>query len=152
MIARLPSRAAATPSAAATVDFPTPPLPVTKIARLSRRLGAKTGGGTLSSAYRADPRGPGVRAVGRNRLSECEYPCGMGLLQRFARPEYRPGAPESPAEEERREHPPAAEPETTSAPPPGEADQGGGSVYGSDGFSQEAAIGNDAAAEAPASQ
>ena len=34
-IVRLPRRAAATPSAAATVDLPTPPLPVTKIRRLS---------------------------------------------------------------------------------------------------------------------
>jgi chromosome partitioning protein len=62
----------------------------------------------------------------------------MGLLQRFARPEYRPGAPESPAEDERREHAPAAEPAMISAPPPGEAEQGGGSVSGSEGFSQEA--------------
>jgi chromosome partitioning protein len=75
----------------------------------------------------------------------------MGLLQRFARPEYRPGAPESPAEAERRERTPAAEPETLSAPPPGEADQGGGSVHGSEGFSQEAEIGNDAPASAAAS-
>src|SRR5687768_16896293 len=72
----------------------------------------------------------------------------MGLLQRFARPEFRTtgDAPDSPPEEERREAAPADE-RTTSAPPTG-ADLGGGSVHGSEAFSQEhtreAAVENDA--------
>src|SRR6185295_8167453 len=49
----------------------------------------------------------GKRGRGRNRPSGCEYPCAMGLLQRFARPEYRPGAPESPPETERHDEAPA---------------------------------------------
>src|SRR5436190_18125242 len=81
----------------------------------------------------------GNRGAGRNRLSGCEYPCAMGLLQRFARPEYRPGAPESPPEPERREE----------TPSPGGTDHGGGSVYESESYSQEGAIGNDAPAPAP---
>jgi chromosome partitioning protein len=61
----------------------------------------------------------------------------MGLLQRFARPEFRPGREEqSPPEDERREQAPADEREESTAPPTG-ADQGGGSVHGSEAFSQE---------------
>jgi chromosome partitioning protein len=63
----------------------------------------------------------------------------MGLLQRFARPEFRPGREaESPPEDERRAPAPADERAETSAPPSG-ADQGGGSVQGSDASSQEQA-------------
>jgi chromosome partitioning protein len=55
----------------------------------------------------------------------------MGLLQRFARPEFRPGqAPESPPEDERHNRAPV--------PADGGTDQGGGSVSQSDAFSQEA--------------
>ncbi len=73
----------------------------------------------------------------------------MGLLQRFARPEFRTtgDAPDSPSEEERREAALAEERAATSAPPTG-ADLGGGSVHGSEAFSQEhtreAAVENDA--------
>ena len=73
----------------------------------------------------------------------------MGLLQRFARPEFRitGDAPDSPSEEERREAALAEERAATSAPPTG-ADLGGGSVHGSEAFSQEhtreAAVENDA--------
>ena len=42
-IVRLPMRAAASPSAIETVDFPTPPLPVTKTSRLSNRSGTRLG-------------------------------------------------------------------------------------------------------------
>jgi chromosome partitioning protein len=73
----------------------------------------------------------------------------MGLLQRFARPEFRTtgDAPDSPSEEERREAASPDERAATSAPPTG-ADLGGGSVHGSEAFSQEhtreAAVENDA--------
>jgi chromosome partitioning protein len=72
----------------------------------------------------------------------------MGLLQRFARPEYRPGREaESPPEGERRDQAPADQRAETSAPPAG-ADHGGGSVNGPEASSQEqtreAAVGNDA--------
>jgi chromosome partitioning protein len=61
----------------------------------------------------------------------------MGLLQRFARPEFRSGQEEqSPPEDERPEKAPADERAETSAPPTG-ADHGGGSVYESEAFSQE---------------
>ena len=43
-IVRLPRRAAATPSAAATVDLPTPPLPVTKIEALFEDHGGQCAG------------------------------------------------------------------------------------------------------------
>jgi chromosome partitioning protein len=60
----------------------------------------------------------------------------MGLLQRFARPEFRPGQEaQSPPEDERREQAPADERAETSAPSNG-ADQGGGSVSGSEAFSE----------------
>jgi chromosome partitioning protein len=69
----------------------------------------------------------------------------MGLLQRFARPEYRSGRDAEPAPEaERLEDAPAPEREAPSTPPPGGPDQGGGSVYGPDSFSEEAAAGNGA--------
>jgi chromosome partitioning protein len=79
----------------------------------------------------------------------------MGLLQRFARPEFRSGREaESPQEGERRESEHAEERAKTSAPPAG-ADQGGGSVHGSEAFSQEnvreAAVGNDAQPVQPVS-
>jgi chromosome partitioning protein len=61
----------------------------------------------------------------------------MGLLQRFARPEFRPGQEaQSPPEDERREQAPADERAETSAPPPG-AEQGGRSVHESQAISQE---------------
>jgi chromosome partitioning protein len=61
----------------------------------------------------------------------------MGLLQRFARPEFRSGQEaESPPEGERRAPAPADQRAATSAPPAG-ADQGGGSVHGSEASSQE---------------
>jgi chromosome partitioning protein len=60
----------------------------------------------------------------------------MGLLQRFARPEFRPGQEEqSPPEDERRKQAPADERAESSAPPTG-ADQRGGSVYESEAISQ----------------
>jgi chromosome partitioning protein len=69
----------------------------------------------------------------------------MGLLQRFARPEYRSGREPEPAPDgERLETAPAPEREAPSSPPDGGPDQGGGSVYGSNGFSKEAEVGNDA--------
>jgi chromosome partitioning protein len=62
----------------------------------------------------------------------------MGLLQRFARPEFRSEQEaESPPEDERREAP-ADQRAETSAPPTG-ADQGGGSVYESEASSPEQA-------------
>ena len=44
-IVRLPRAAAASPRAIETVDFPTPPLPVTKTSRLSSRSGTRIPGG-----------------------------------------------------------------------------------------------------------
>jgi chromosome partitioning protein len=61
----------------------------------------------------------------------------MGLLQRFARPEYRSGRESEPEPETER-------PETAPASERTGPDQGGGSVYGSDAFSQEAAVRDDA--------
>ena len=61
----------------------------------------------------------------------------MGLLQRFARPEYRSGRESEPEPETER-------PETAPASELTGPDQGGGSVYGSDAFSQEAAVRSDA--------
>ena len=43
-IVRSPRRAPSSPSAIATVDLPTPPLPVTKIRRLSRSAGTAAAG------------------------------------------------------------------------------------------------------------
>jgi chromosome partitioning protein len=68
----------------------------------------------------------------------CEYPWPMGLLQRFARPEFRTDAPQNQPEEERHDTTPAEEPATKSAPPGG-AGQEGGSVQGTEAFSQEPA-------------
>jgi chromosome partitioning protein len=66
----------------------------------------------------------------------------MGLLQRFARPEFRPGqAPESPPEDERHNRAPV--------PADGGTDQGGGSVSQSDAFSQEAGVSEDASPSLP---
>jgi chromosome partitioning protein len=63
----------------------------------------------------------------------------MGLLQRFARPEFRPGREtESPPDDERREQAPADQRAETAAPPAG-AEHGGGSVYESQASSQETA-------------
>jgi chromosome partitioning protein len=63
----------------------------------------------------------------------------MGLLQRFARPEFRSEQEaESPPENERREQAPADQRAETSAPPTG-ADQGGGSVHGSEASSPKQA-------------
>jgi chromosome partitioning protein len=79
----------------------------------------------------------------------------MGLLQRFARPEFRPGQEaQPPPEDERPQQAPPDERAESSAPPTG-ADQGGGSVPASEAFSQEqsdessseAVVGNDARAE-----
>jgi chromosome partitioning protein len=72
----------------------------------------------------------------------------MGLLQRFARPEFLSGQEaESPPDDQRPEKALADQRAETSAPPAG-ADQGGGSVHGSEAFAQEqtreAAVGNDA--------
>jgi chromosome partitioning protein len=63
----------------------------------------------------------------------------MGLLQRFARPEFRPGQEtESPPDDERREQAPADQRAETAAPPAG-AEHGGGSVNESQASSQETA-------------
>jgi chromosome partitioning protein len=63
----------------------------------------------------------------------------MGLLQRFARPEFRSEqAAKSPPEDERPKQAPADQRAETSAPPTG-ADQGGGSVYESEASSPEQA-------------
>jgi chromosome partitioning protein len=62
----------------------------------------------------------------------------MGLLQRFARPEYRTGREPEAAEGAQAEAAPVTEPAPSIAPS-GEPDQGGGSVHGSDSFSQEPA-------------
>jgi chromosome partitioning protein len=63
----------------------------------------------------------------------------MGLLQRFARPEFRSGQEaESPPEGERAEQAPTDQRAETSAPPVG-AEHGGGSVYESQTSSQETA-------------
>src|SRR5689334_2209523 len=63
----------------------------------------------------------------------------MGLLQRFARPEFRAGQEaESPPDSERTDHAPADQRAETSAPPAG-AEHGGGSVYESQASSQETA-------------
>ncbi len=63
----------------------------------------------------------------------------MGLLQRFARPEFRSGQEgESPPEGERTEQAPVDQRAETSAPPAGAGD-GGGSVYESQASSQETA-------------
>src|SRR6266542_3693744 len=87
---------------------------------------------------------------GRNRLSRCEYPCAMGLLQRFARPEYRTGREPEPAQAEHPETASAPEHAAPSTPPSGGPDEGGGSVYGSDAFSQEVGASDDAPpAESP---
>src|SRR6266540_6481986 len=60
---RFPARAARRASAAETVDFPTPPFPVTITSRRSRRVGLGTrldkltrGGGQVHHAVRRDPR------------------------------------------------------------------------------------------------
>src|SRR5690349_11354595 len=79
---RFPARAATRASAAVTVDFPTPPFPVTITRRRSRRVGLGTkldkltrGGGQVHHAVRRDPResaaqegapgGRGARREGR---------------------------------------------------------------------------------------
>ena len=69
-IVRLPRRAAATPSAAATVDLPTPPLPVTKI----RRLSSMTHGGTRLPRESQVVEGTACQRVspGRNYPHLCE--------------------------------------------------------------------------------
>jgi chromosome partitioning protein len=71
----------------------------------------------------------------------------MGLLQRFARPEYRPGSSPERTPDEQHAEPERLEP---SGPPvaPGVDDQGGGSVNGPERHSAEA----DAMREAPVTQ
>ena len=63
-IVRSPWRAASTPSAVATVDLPTPPLPVTKMRRRSSKSGHDR------ATYCAAAGGP---AVQRNSAVACEY-------------------------------------------------------------------------------
>src|SRR5512138_3219231 len=81
---RLPARAASRASAADTVDFPTPPFPVTITTRRSRRVGLGTrldkltrAGGQVHHAVRRDPResarqegAPGGRGAGREGRRE----------------------------------------------------------------------------------
>jgi chromosome partitioning protein len=61
----------------------------------------------------------------------------MGLLQRFARPEYRTGQEPDPAEAGHTETAPAPERAEPTIPASGGPEEGGGSVYGSDAYSQE---------------
>src|SRR5512138_1576367 len=69
---RFPARAATSASAAATVDFPTPPFPVTITSRRSRRGGAATrldkltgGGGQVHHALRRSPEEPALQEGAR---------------------------------------------------------------------------------------
>jgi chromosome partitioning protein len=75
----------------------------------------------------------------------------MGLLQRFARPEYRNGRETEPAEAGHPDTVPVPEDAAPSTPPSRGPDEGGGSVYESDDFSEEVGVSTDAppAADAP---
>src|SRR5919108_4982423 len=87
MIVRFPSRAAATPRAAETVDLPTPPFPVTKIRRLSSSRSVRAV--TLHST-------PARVAANASSLQESppamRIPRAMGLLQRLGLPDQQPPA------------------------------------------------------------
>ena len=75
----------------------------------------------------------------------------MGLLQRFARPEYRPGhSPEGTPDEQGADSDRAPERPAQSAPPiaPSVPDQGGGSVSGPESVSSEASVRQEAPAPA----
>jgi chromosome partitioning protein len=63
----------------------------------------------------------------------------MGLLQRFARPEYRTGREPEPAEAAQTEPVSVSEEPAPSMPPPGGPEEGGASVNGSNAFTQEPA-------------
>jgi len=76
---------------------------------------------------------PPLGSRGRKVHPLCEYPGTMGLLQRFARPEYKLG----PDQEERKEPDPERQPEAGPqtepaqvAPPDSSAQEGGGGVNG----------------------
>ena len=69
-IVRRPWRAASIPSAIATVDLPTPPLPVTNTSRLSRTLGT---GAEHTHRPAGKPAHPARRGGRRIPLAACEY-------------------------------------------------------------------------------
>src|SRR3954466_10390720 len=79
-----PSRAAASASAAATVDFPTPPLPVTTTMGWLRTLIRAHYGGPLTIAATLRPPSPAGRRL--HRRHDPTYFVATSLLPRAVRP------------------------------------------------------------------